>query len=180
MKDKIKYEQKAEEFAMKAHKGQYRLDGKTTYIEHPRNVARLLKEAGIKDENILCAAWLHDVVEDCGIEIERIGREFNMEIARIVFALTRDKTRSREEYIKKIKNSDFAVQIVKLADVSHNLMTLHKDVPENTVRNIINDCNSFYFGLARKISPTFYNLLQTYLDSYRIMQKQEVQLAWKR
>jgi (p)ppGpp synthase/HD superfamily hydrolase len=154
-------ENKAKKIATKEHKEQYRKDKKTPYIKHPEEVVKLLKEIGIKNQDIICAAWLHDTIEDCGLTKKFIEKEFNPNIARIVKALTRDV--SREEYKKRIKNSDFSVQIIKLADTVHNCKTLHKLLPKKTIKRKIKDCKSLYIPLAKKIEPRFYKLIIKYL-----------------
>jgi guanosine-3',5'-bis(diphosphate) 3'-pyrophosphohydrolase len=153
-----KLEQKAQEFASEAHKGQYRKDGITPYIEHPKGVVRLLKENGVYDENILCAAWLHDTMEDCDVTKECLEQEFNPEIARMVSALTRDV--KREEYIERIRNADYSVQIVKLGDVIYNSGDLFKGIAQKTADRMVNDSKILYLGLAQKIAPKFYNRLR--------------------
>lgn len=158
-------EQKAREFATRAHEGQLRKDGKTAYINHCYGVVRLLKEIGIEDENILCSAWLHDVIEDCGINKEQIEQEFNKEVARIVSALTRDV--NREKYKERIKDAGFAVQIVKLADTVHNCSELGNCLDKKTIRTKVEDCENLYFELARKIAPKFYESLIKYIAPFR-------------
>ena len=155
---------KAREFATEAHKEQYRKDRTTPYITHPAAVANLLKEVPIYDENIIAAAWLHDVIEDCGISSERLRKEFNSEVERIVSTLTRNC--SREEYKKRIKDADYAVQIVKIADVVHNCSTLDESLQEKTIRNKVNDCKALYFDLADKVHPPFRVKLMNSLSKY--------------
>ena len=155
----MEIEQKAQQFATKAHKEQYRKDKITPYIEHPRAVAKLLKEvAEIKDLNIICASWLHDVIEDCKVTKEQLEHEFNPEIARIVCALTRDI--DRQAYLERIRHSDYAIQIVKLADVVHNCSTLGQEIPLRTIQRKIDECNALYLNLAKRICPKFYLMLE--------------------
>lgn len=72
-------------FAMEAHKGQVRMDAEgSPYIRHPIEVAQLLSMAGIEDGDVICAALLHDVVEDCGVELSAIASMFGGRVARIV------------------------------------------------------------------------------------------------
>lgn len=152
-----KLEQKAKAFASEAHKGQYRKDGITPYIEHPKGVVSLLKENGVNDENILCAAWLHDTIEDCDITKEFLEREFNPEVARIVSLLTRDI--GRDEYLDRILNADYAAQIIKLADVVYNSSSLFKGIEEKTVTRIVNDSRNLYLGLSKKVAPRFHEMI---------------------
>lgn len=162
---KMNLVKKAEEFATKAHTGQFRKDGKTPYIKHCEGVVKLLKGIGIEDENIIAAGWLHDVVEDCNINIEIIEREFNFEIARIVIALTRNC--SREEYKERMKKTDYSIQIIKLADMVHNCSELNEDLKFKTVVRKIDDNDKLYLEMAERICPEFYELLMKYIKYFR-------------
>jgi len=157
--DKMKLVQKAKKFAEKAHKGQFRKDGETLYIKHPEAVVRLLLDIGIRDENIIASAWLHDVVEDCNVNINEIQEEFGYEVARIVATLTRNC--NREGYKQRIRESDFAVKIIKLSDTIHNCSEMnHSSIPKITRTRKIKDCNQIYFTLAIQTYKPFYFLLK--------------------
>lgn len=148
---------KARKFATIVHSGQFRKDKKIPYISHPEAVVNLLKEIGTKDEDILCAAWLHDVIEDGGVTRKKLEKEFNPNISRIVSTLTRDV--GRKKYLERIRNVDYPVQIIKLADVIHNLSSLFHGVKQETIDRIVNDCDKLYLELAMKIEPRFYKKL---------------------
>ena len=79
--------QKAYNFAAEHHKGQKRMSGED-YIIHPLNVAYILADLQMDDATI-CAALLHDVVEDTPITHEDIAREFGDEIAEMVEGVTK-------------------------------------------------------------------------------------------
>ncbi|MBI4148642.1 bifunctional (p)ppGpp synthetase/guanosine-3',5'-bis(diphosphate) 3'-pyrophosphohydrolase [Candidatus Woesearchaeota archaeon] len=160
-------EDKARQIATTAHNGQYRHDGTTPYITHPEAVVGLLKSIGVTDDDILSAAWLHDTIEDCGLTVETLECELNPNIARIVQALTRNI--ERQEYKDRIRTADYAVQIVKLADVVHNCATLHAGLPPKTIQNKVDDCKALYFELAKRIAPTFYTALQESLKPWQTM-----------
>jgi len=150
---------KAQKFATQAHKGQFRKDGKTPYIKHPEAVVNLLKQIGINNQDILSAAWLHDVIEDTSITLEQIQKEFNSNITRIVAALTRDV--NRKKYNERIKNADFSIKIIKLADIIHNCRDINPSIPSITIKRKIKECKELYLNLAKEISPVFYNLIKT-------------------
>lgn len=154
--------EKARKIATRAHEGQTRKVGNVPYIVHPEAVYRLLVEVGIQDENILAAAWLHDTIEDCGYTREFIEAEFNPDIAMIVQALSREGSsrEKRADYNEAIKNADFAVQIVKLADTIHNCQTLDESLKQSTIQHKVDDCDSVYLDLAREICPRFHELLE--------------------
>lgn len=73
---------KAYNFAKENHVNQKRLSGED-YIIHPLNVANILSEIQLDDETI-CAAIMHDLVEDTKVTKEDIEKEFGMEIAEMV------------------------------------------------------------------------------------------------
>ena len=75
------------EFSSAAHKGQVRKSGED-YISHPIAVAEILTSWKL-DSKALCAALLHDVVEDTHINVENISSEFGENIAKIVDGLSK-------------------------------------------------------------------------------------------
>lgn len=74
---------KAYEFAKTLHGDQVRKDG-SLYISHPVEVALILANQGF-DEDVVSAALLHDVVEDCGYTVDDIKNNFNSNIAKFAF-----------------------------------------------------------------------------------------------
>ncbi|MFY9126198.1 MAG: HD domain-containing protein, partial [Defluviitoga tunisiensis] len=83
-RDKLK---DAYEFAEKAHEGQKRDSGEI-FFEHPKAVGLILAELKM-DIDTIVAGLLHDVVEDCGIQIEEINNKFGVGVARIVSGVTK-------------------------------------------------------------------------------------------
>ncbi|MEG0485641.1 MAG: HD domain-containing protein, partial [Oscillospiraceae bacterium] len=82
--DKI---QRAYLVANKAHEGQSRLSGES-YISHPINVAAILLDLGL-DTDSVCAALLHDVVEDTDIKLDTIKTDFGNDVAVLVDGVTK-------------------------------------------------------------------------------------------
>src|SRR5262249_51430933 len=80
-------------FAERAHRGQQRKGGDEPYILHPITVATLLAASG-GDEDLICAAYLHDVVEDAGVELDEIAAMFGDEVAAMGAAVTGDQLRA--------------------------------------------------------------------------------------
>ncbi len=116
------------------HKGQFRVSG-DAYISHPIAVAEIV--AGLElDTDSICAALLHDTVEDCSdkIDCERIKREFGDEVAMLVDGLTKlvnikieDKDEAEIENLRKMflaMSKDIRVIFIKLCDRLHNMRTL--------------------------------------------------------
>lgn len=99
------------------------------YIRHPERVADLVR-ARPHTEAMLAAAWLHDVVEDCGIPLDTIQREFGLEVALIVRALTDvEIIGSNRAYRKavtrdRLSDAGWAAQTIKCADVIDNVRGL--------------------------------------------------------
>lgn len=104
---------KAINMAYEAHKGQYDKGG-LPYIFHPYHLAEQMN-----DEYSICAAVLHDVVEDTDVGIDRIEKEFPSEVAHAVRLLTHKPGVPYLQYIEKLKDNPIARQ-VKLADLTHN------------------------------------------------------------
>ena len=123
---------KAYNYANDNHKGQKRFSGEE-YIVHPLNVAYILSDIGLDDETI-CAALLHDVVEDTQITHEDVVKEFGTEIGDIVEGVTKlSKLQYRTREEEQVENyrkmflamgKDIRVILIKLADRLHNMRTL--------------------------------------------------------
>ena len=123
---------KAYNLADGKHKNQCRKSGEP-YIIHPMNVAYILADIGLDDETI-CAALLHDVVEDTDVTDEDLRRDFGDEIADMVAGVTKLGTmqfstveeQQVEDYRKMFlaMGKDIRVIIIKLADRLHNMRTL--------------------------------------------------------
>lgn len=79
------------EFAREAHEGQVRKGDGSPYINHPVELARLLHGAGHDDEELLAAAFLHDVVEDTDTSLEEIEDGFGKGVRDLVDAMSEDK-----------------------------------------------------------------------------------------
>jgi GTP pyrophosphokinase len=121
-------------FAKQAHAKELRKGG-DPYIIHPLAVARIVcGEMGLGSTSI-CAALLHDVVEDTIYEVEDIDDMFGAKIAQLVDGLTKisddntftDKDSRQAENFRKLlitMNSDIRVVLIKLADRLHNMRTL--------------------------------------------------------
>ncbi len=121
----------AYDLANRAHQGQKRLSGEP-YISHPIAVACILIDLGM-DTDSLCAALLHDVVEDTEITSDSIRRRFGKDVALLVEGVTKlgkvplsTKEEQQTENIRKMllaMSEDIRVIIIKLADRLHNMRT---------------------------------------------------------
>ncbi len=127
--------EKAYHIAFQVHKNQTRKSGEP-YITHPLSVANILFRIG-GDENILCAALLHDVLEDCDIPQrplleEQILREFGEDVFFLVQAVTKNSflhpDEIQTEYCNQFKeamNMDVTVFFLKMGDLLHNAQTIN-------------------------------------------------------
>ncbi|SFB05290.1 HD domain-containing protein [Lentibacillus halodurans] len=122
--------QAAKHFAAKAHEGQTRKSSNDPYITHPIRVAEQLEEAGFSDE-IICAGYLHDVVEDTPYEIEDIEEAFGIRVAGLVSAHTEDKSKTWQERkqhtIDTVKYAAKEVKYLIVADKLDNLLSMEKE-----------------------------------------------------
>ena len=99
-----------------AHDGQYRRDGLTPYIDHPREVANRVTTF---DEQ--CLAWLHDVLEDTGLTAQALrDKGVPEQIIDGVTYMTKRDGESYIDYLCGIRNNPLA-KSVKIADMLHNL-----------------------------------------------------------
>lgn len=123
---------RAYDFAAEQHKTQMRVSGEP-FLSHPVEVAHLLADMKL-DVTSLCAALLHDVVEDTKIPLEDISKEFGTDVARLVEGATKisrldllaPEARQAENVRKMLLAmvNDVRVVMVKLADRLHNMRTL--------------------------------------------------------
>ena len=168
----------AYEYAAELHEGQFRVSGEP-YISHPIAVAEIV--AGLElDTNSICAALLHDTVEDCAdkTNLKEIETRFGGEVAMLVDGLTKlvtvyieDKEEAHIENIRKMllaMSKDVRVIFIKLCDRLHNMRTL--DVkPDPKRRQTALETMHVYAPLAhrlgmQKIKQELENMCISYLD----------------
>ena len=129
----------AKKFAQEKHKNQKRKDGVTPYSDHLEGVVNRLKNLGVTDKDVLCAAWLHDIIEDTDVTFDQINERFGREVAVIVLSLSKDQNilkKDREvQYINQLKDASFQTKIIKLCDISANLKDLANAPISKTQKN---------------------------------------------
>ena len=156
---KVEIITKAFNFANQAHKGIRRRSGEP-YIMHPITVAHIVcNEIGLGSTSI-CAALLHDVVEDTDYTVEDIENLFGPKIAQIVDGLTKisggifgDRASEQAENFKKLlltMSSDIRVILIKIADRLHNMRTLGSMLP-NKQYKIAGETLYIYAPLANRL-----------------------------
>ncbi len=162
---KIRY---AYYMAEEAHTGQTRQSGEP-YITHPLAVAQILVELRMDDDSI-CAALLHDVLEDCpAVNPEKIKKEFGIDVYELVEGVTKlrftrqealteqqrqaAKSAQAAETLRKMllaMASDVRVMVIKLADRLHNMRTLEGLSTEKRIR-IASETLDVYAPLAARL-----------------------------
>ncbi len=148
--------EKAYKTAERHHRGQMRASG-DAYITHPLAVATILAELGMT-ESTLCAALLHDTVEDTSYTLTQLSKDFGEEIAQLVDGVTKlDKVKygetAKSETIRKMviaMSRDIRVLVIKLADRLHNMRTLHYLRPDKQSR-IANETLEIFAPLAHRL-----------------------------
>jgi guanosine-3',5'-bis(diphosphate) 3'-pyrophosphohydrolase len=113
-------------FAARRHQGQMRKDEATPYISHPfRVMLTVCREFGVSDVDTLCAAALHDTIEDTRTDFDDVAEAFGETIAGYVALLTKDTRfpeKEREDrYFEGLRVSPVAVKLCKVADTLDNL-----------------------------------------------------------
>ncbi len=149
---------KAYNFAKEAHKDQKRMSGEPYFI-HPYQVAHILIGLGL-DIDTVCAALLHDVVEDTDVTLETIENEFNKDIAVMVDGVTKlsrigniTKEQQQAESIRKMflaMAKDIRVIFIKLSDRLHNMRTLEYGNRETQIRKA-KETIEIYAPLAHRL-----------------------------
>lgn len=156
---KVEIIERAYRFAKEAHKGIRRRSGEP-YILHPIAVAKIAsQEIGLGSTSI-CAALLHDVVEDTDYTVEDIRQHFGDKIAQLVDGLTKisggifgDKASLQAENFRKLlltMSEDIRVVLIKMADRLHNMRTLGSMAP-NKQYKIAGETLYIYAPLAHRL-----------------------------
>ncbi|HOA84577.1 MAG TPA: bifunctional (p)ppGpp synthetase/guanosine-3',5'-bis(diphosphate) 3'-pyrophosphohydrolase [Bacillota bacterium] len=151
---------RAFEYARTLHEGQFRQNGEA-YISHPIAVAEIAAEMEL-DTDSICAALLHDIVEDCSdkTNLKDIEKKFGRDVATIVDGLTKlvslqveDKEEAHIENLRKMlfaMAKDIRVILIKLCDRIHNMRTLDAK-PEEKRRLIALETMQVYAPLAHRL-----------------------------
>ena len=169
---------KAYEYAARMHEGQFRDSGEP-YVSHPLAVAEIVAGLGL-DTDSVCAALLHDTVEDCSdkTSLEDISKQFGPTVAMLVDGLTKivalsveDKEEEHIENLRKMllaMSKDIRVIFIKLCDRLHNMRTLGAK-SEKKQRTIALETMQVYAPLAhrlgmQRVKQELENLGLFYLD----------------
>jgi (p)ppGpp synthase/HD superfamily hydrolase len=168
------------EFAFEAHEGQKRKGG-APYIIHPANVAMLVYEWGpLPGNEVIAAAWLHDVIEDCGVTPKLLEKNFGKDVTSIVVELTNVYTkeaypdlsrleRKKKEFFRLSKVSYWA-KIIKAADRIDNLETKDKlgKFGELYVTESLDLYKALMEGIERIFGPPIFYHLRNMIDACEV------------
>jgi len=173
---------RAFEMAERLHAGQYRRDG-SPYVIHVVSVAAIIERLNF-DSDTICAALLHDVIEDCGATVEQIRQQFGESVSGIVDAVSAieakdyvfdDDLYDDENNLKaSVENKTYEkllsmgmknrlAFIIKLADRLHNLSTI-ESFPYAKQLEKVKETERWILPLAKLIkSSYFYNQIKNYI-----------------
>ena len=162
--ERARFVKESLEFATTAHRGQRRMSGEP-FIEHPIATATLLAELKM-DATTIAAALMHDVIEDCGVELGTLEREFGFDVARLVDGVTKLKRIDKIAGIRRTEPDearaastrkmlvamaeDIRVVMIKLADRLHNMRTL-SHLPQDRRERIAQETLDIYAPLAHRL-----------------------------
>ena len=184
---------KAYLYANDLHEGQFRNSGEA-YISHPIAVAEIAATLGL-DTDSICAALLHDTIEDCGTKVclDTLTKEFGDQVAQLVDGLTKlvqipfeDKEEEHVENLRKMllaMAKDIRVIFIKLCDRLHNMRTLDAK-PENKRRMTALETMQVYAPLAHRLGmqrmkQELENLALSYLDPIGFAEvKRDIELKY--
>jgi len=147
----------ARNFAKKKHAGQLRKNGKTTTFSHLQDVVKNLKKMKVTNEDIICAGWLHDTIEDTDTDFDMIKDRFGKRVADIVVSVTKDnrlpKKQRELKYARDLKTANTKAKLVKIADILANV----NDAP-NAERNLLWEKQQFikkskYWSYVSDVKP---------------------------
>ena len=132
-------------FASKAHEGQCRKDGVTPYIEHPKAVVKMLNGWGVTRPCLICAAYLHDVLEDTSVTEAEIEKCFTFMVSGIVKKLTRGENESKTDYLRRVSECHNAdALLIKCADRICNTLDFIRDGKPDYAREYFHEADCIF------------------------------------
>ena len=168
---------KALDFALQAHEGQKRKKSDIPYIYHPLNMACHCFALKIKDDALVSATLLHDVVEDCGCTCEQlpVSEEARKLVGLLSHPETIDSDRKAvmDEYFKKIALNPKAC-LIKCIDRCNNLTTMSWGLSRERIYRYIADTETYFPTLLQRLKdePEYYDA--AWLLKYQIESMLEI------
>jgi (p)ppGpp synthase/HD superfamily hydrolase len=140
----------AESLATIAHRDQKRKKSGDPYIVHPRRVVAYLVAGGVTDEDMLAAAWLHDVVEDTAFTLSDIGRAFSQRTTELVDAMTKRDSDTKAQYLKAVMSNRIeGSALLKVADRLDNLFDGRKGMDKKWLKKYLDSTDEILDGAAK-------------------------------
>lgn len=154
------------EFARDAHKGQIRRgNDHVPYIYHPLLVACHALALGLDDDNIISAALLHDVCEDCNILVDALPvNETTKEIVKLLTkssSINKPTGREMQKYYDAILSNPQAL-LIKLLDRCNNISSMASGFSNQEIVDYVNETETYFFPMMRKAKkkyPLYSNLI---------------------
>lgn len=167
------------DFAVEAHKnGKPRRNSDIPYIYHPLNMACHALSMGIREDEIIAAILLHDVIEDCGKTLDDLP--VNEETKELVWLMTKKTTdrstvKTTEEYYSSLAANPKAA-LIKCIDRCNNMTTMSWGLSRKSVYRYIKEVDTYYPKLLKAVkdTPEYYNAawllkyqIESMLDIYK-------------
>ncbi len=163
LSEKLSNTYKALHYMREQHAGQFRKQGKFTaehiqYINHPLMMACQAHASGIRDDNLLAAILIHDVVEDTGVSVQDLP--FNREIQEIVGLVSfsvpegMTKVQAKEIYYKRIKENAKAC-VVKMLDRCNNVSTMAGSFSKEQIDRYIAETEEYVLPLLEVLKNEY-------------------------
>ncbi len=165
------------EFATKKHQGQFRADGVTPYIEHPKKVAELVRtyKKSKQIDVLVAAALLHDTIEDTYTSYKEIEDEFGEIVASLVLELTTAsyycRYMGKAQYLeRKMANMSSYALVIKLADRLANIMD-SVNLPLEKQKNLYHQTKQIinYLRFHKKLSPSHKSLIKAIREELDVL-----------
>lgn len=151
-----------------AHAGQVRKgEAKIPYIVHPLTMACHAYASGIRDDNLIAAILLHDVVEDCQVSLDQLN--VNDTVKAAVDLVTKDGIKSTKEYYDAIAENELAT-MVKLYDRCNNISTMVTGFKDEKIKSYIVETEEYVLPLIKVVKSRYrqyYN--QAFLLKYQML-----------
>ena len=162
---------KAVDYAVEKHEGQQRKRTDVPYIAHPLTIACHALAMGFKDDEIIAACLLHDVVADCGVKVDEMP--FDEEVREIVRLLSHEKT--TDENRKQIMDAYFGnmminhkAVLIKCLDRCHNLTTMSWGLSRERIYRMIRETEEYFPKLLDNLKGTLEYNNAAWLLKYQI------------
>ncbi len=148
---------KALSFAREKHEGQLRKSGEP-YFVHPLTMACDALSIGIRDDNVIAAILLHDVVEDCGVTLQElpVSGSVKHSVDLVTFSIMDGETKdtARTRYYNMIL-TDRAATLTKLVDRCHNVSSMAGVFTKEKLKAYIEETREYVLPLLRKAKTKY-------------------------